>query len=187
MVCVAILGGSSATSCTCRRKDKDPGPSADLPMPVGSYSGLVGSLRESGLSPEGACEQPPWSLEDQQRHRETRVSIAANHPGSGVAALPLDELSKKDARAFVSEVRSRVFEKVITRGTMGLSPAERAVFPASKPAEDRRTRNEQMSRIPNEFQAWRSHDDAFYAMKDEDAQVAQYLRSHLGELALPPR
>ncbi len=62
-----------------------------------------------------------------------------------------------------------------------------AVFPSSRPAEDRRTRNEQMSRIPNEFEAWSTHDEAFYKMTGNDARAATYLRAHLAELNLPAR
>jgi hypothetical protein len=61
-----------------------------------------------------------------------------------------------------------------------------AVFPSSRPAEDRETRNEQMSRIPNEFEAWRTHDDAYYAMKDRDRVVAAFLRAHVAEIDAPP-
>lgn len=61
-----------------------------------------------------------------------------------------------------------------------------AVFPSSLPAEDRKTRNEQMGRLTNEFAAWREHDDAFYALAREPI-LARYVRAHVAELDLPPR
>jgi hypothetical protein len=221
-------------SCRCR---KDPPPRADLPPPIGSYSQVIGELREAGLSDESTCEQPPLGVGAQGAHREFMANMRKSDK-TDAAAASVGALAKMSDDALVSEVRLRVYDKRNMRGTRALSAPERvvwlfdvldgevnnggfhqyfsnssgdcalktlealralppgsellalyeralAVFPASRPAEDRKTRNEQMSRLPDEFESWHTHDDAYYAMKDRETVVARYLRAHLAELDLP--
>lgn len=63
-----------------------------------------------------------------------------------------------------------------------------AVFPGSRPAEDRATRAHKMRALPNEHDAWRSLNEEFYAIPGFcDAGFTRYIMLHRAELPYSSR
>lgn len=68
------------------------------------------------------------------------------------------------AKAFDVDL-SRLYERALAK------------FPSSSPSEDRATRNAEMERVPDEFNAWSTLDDEFYKM-DMTSREARYIRAN---------
>jgi hypothetical protein len=66
-----------------------------------------------------------------------------------------------------------VFERALSR------------FPGAKPSEDRRTRNDQMSAMPDEWDTWSAEESALYQLPI-DPYVAEYIRRNWQLFSDPP-
>jgi hypothetical protein len=95
---------------------------------IGSYTAIVDVLRDSGLPHEG-CEQGPWSEADRAHWRSSRAKDLENLPEERAnSKMPLAQLARVSDVALVMEMKDRIMDKRITRGTRSLSDPQRTFW-----------------------------------------------------------